>query len=568
MSLRNFKSKYNLTFLFEKSWARFAMLWLLMFTLYLPAAKAGFVADFSGWLASVRNLSFWNYLNRKGFLGQSLYQFTQFNTWVFYQLFGVNAWLWHLLFVTLHAINCMLLYKVAKKVMDLASVSRSEAIALTGILLFSISPYLSETIAWEPSFHFLQGLLLILLVLQMTFAYYETGNRRAMIGALAIYFLSTFSLEIFYVTPWLVGALAVYMWLCNPGDRRPLKIAIGFVAPMLAVFALHLWLLKLMFGGWVAHIGTATVTGLKYTAFGKPLKYLFHLLFLGRFFSPAIRDHVYDACSHPVSVSLFLLTVVTLFIVWIKRFSKLSGRLRAAGLMFAWLCIGLAILVPLWFQELQLVIYDRYLYFAGSWFYLLFALLISGLTVAYMRTGLLVVFALVNLRFTILVNRYWGKSARVIDGLFTRLPDSGGKPYLLLNIPQNMNGVAMIGAEKESEFQLLHDLLYPDKKIKTTVYDGMAYNMLTPRDGAHVRVVNDTTMRVTLNQWGGWWWFAGMGGTDYENAAYRIKQNDQGTTGCSYDLYLRKPADSFLILFSTGDNWKVVNTSNHDYDQY
>ena len=65
----------------------FFSLWALMFILYFPAAKAGFVTDFTGWLNQVKNHGFWEYINRSNFKATSLYQVTQFNTYIFYKLF-------------------------------------------------------------------------------------------------------------------------------------------------------------------------------------------------------------------------------------------------------------------------------------------------------------------------------------------------------------------------------------------------------------------------------------------------------------------------------------------------
>ncbi len=569
MSQKNFNSLFiRLHHLTNAGWKRFLVLWVVVFALYLPAARAGFVADFSGWLDEVKNHSFTDNLNRVGFQGQSLYQLTQFNTWFFYKIFGIHEWPWHLLFITLHVVNCVLILDVIKRIFNAVLLPDGEQIAFAGVLLYSISPYLSETLVWEPSFHFLQGFFLILLVLRLTFQYFESGNMRYAYTAWIVYFLSTFSLEIFYITPWLVATQALFLLLAGGEKNKPLQILKVLVVPMLLLFGLHLLLFKLVYGGWVAHIGTGTVTGMKFTAWGKPLKYLFHLLFLGRFFSASVRDQVYDFCSTPAAIGVFAAVAAVLTGLWIVKFRKLSATAKVAGLVGIWLMISLAVLVPLWFQELQLVIYDRYVYFAAAWFYLLVALLVGRIRVMQLGAVILVCFALVNLRFTILVNRYWGKSARVISGLFHRFPACPGKTILLLNIPQNMNGVAMIGAEQSSEFKLLHDLILPESMIKESVFDCMAYNMQTPGDGAHVRVLNDSTLTVTLNQWGGWWWFAGRGGGDYANSEYRIKVNSTGATGLSYDLVLKNPVNHYALLYSVGNQWKVVDMNYRSQDQY
>jgi hypothetical protein len=122
----------------------------------------------------------------------------------------------------------------------------------------------------------------------------------------------------------------------------------------------------------------------------------------------------------------------------------------------------------------------------------------------------------------------------------------------------------MIGSEKESEFKLMHNLLLPSKQITNNVYDVLSYNMLTPNDGAHAVVVNDSTVRVTLNQWGTWWWYEGKGAYGYENPEFKQILVDGGHF---YDLILRKPAETYLLLYQVGDHWKVVDWNKKGAEQ-
>ena len=117
------------------------------------------------------------------------------------------------------------------------------------------------------------------------------------------------------------------------------------------------------------------------------------------------------------------------------------------------------------------------------------------------------------------------------------------------------------GAEKESEFKLIHNLLFTNNKISTPLYDCMAYNMLSPTDGANVIVLNDSTVKVTLNQWSTWWWYATQGGISYENTEYKLNLKD---VGHYYELTLKKPANKYVLLYQVGDKWKKVDWSVGD----
>jgi hypothetical protein len=538
----------------------FCATWALMFALYFPAARAGFVADFTGWLDQVQNHTFWEHINRTNYEVRSFYQLTQFVTYVFFKLFGTNAWLWHLLFITLHSINAVLLYLLSAHLLSDAGVQKGNRISFVGVLLFSISPYISEVIVWEPSFHFLQGLIFILLILGCAQRYIHTGNTKYAWWACAVYLLSTFSLEIFYITPWLVLTLALFYRYQSGSNKKNIGNTLRyFVVPMLVLFAGRLLLFRVVYGSWVSRIGAGAVTTLQLDSFGKPAKYLFHLLFLGRFFPHDIKQKVYAACDSMAGIIIFYSLVVIVLAYILLRFRNMGGRAKAASLLFVWMGITLLLLIPLWFQDLLLVLNDRYTYFTDAFFYMLVAILASYITLKFLQIALLAIFALANLRFAIQVNRYWWKSEKIISGLLRNIPEEKERTIILLNIPQNMHGIAMIGAEKTSEYKLMHDQLLPGKKIQTTVYDALAYNMETPADGAHVNVLSDSTIKVTLNQWGTWWWFETKGAYSYETGDYRLNLTDPGH---EYILILKKPASQYLLLYQVGDTWKAVDMGN------
>jgi hypothetical protein len=481
---------------------------------------------------------------------------------VLYKLLGTSQWLWHLVFVTLHALNGYLLLLFFSQLMNHAGIKNSNTIAAAGALLFCVSPYFSEVIVWEPSFHFLQGLLLIMLILLCVQQFIMTGKRKPAIAGLLLYFLSLFSLEIFYITPWLVVTLCFFYGSFGNKNVKP-AVLWSFI-PMVAMVAVRFLTYRVLYGDWVSRIGSGTINMVSPESFGKPIKYLFHLLFLGRFMEPATRQDIYAYCDNMAVIALFYGICGLLFLGTVLSIKKMSGKAKTTALLFVWMMMALLLLTPLWFQPDMLVWFDRYTYFAGAFFYMLVGVSVSFITVNYVSAGLVALFALVNVRFTIKASRLWGKSGRIVSSLVHNIPDDRNKTMILLNLPQCMQGVPMIGAEKNSEFKLMHDLLVPEKTLTNTVYDAIAYNMLTPDDGAHVNVINDSMIKVTLNQWGTWWWMETKGGYSYWTSDYKLDLKDPGHW---YILTLRKPADQFMLLFNVGDQWKTVDMSKIEVDQ-
>ena len=226
--------------------------------------------------------------------------------------------------------------------------------------------------------------------------------------------------------------------------------------------------------------------------------------------------------------------------------------------------ISIVILMPLAFPEILLAFYDRYTYLLDAFTYMLLALLISYVPNKFIRIFLLSAYGLLNLYFTTMVNLNWKRSAYIDNRLLKEMPNPGNRTVLLLNIPQNMNGIPMIGAQRDGAFKKCYNL-FVDKNLNNKIYEAAAYNMITKNDGAHVLVVNDTFLRVTLNQWSTWWWYEDYGGRSYENDDYKLIMRDPGHW---FDVILKHPANEYLLLFQQGDQWKQVNMKKRNEDQY
>ena len=292
----------------------FGVLWATVFVLYLPAAEAGRVGDFPGWVNFLNSVSFVDYINRKGSGIPSMYQLTQMITWVFYQFFGSSAWLWHLLYITLQALNACLLFVFFRRLFINSAIEGAPIVSFLGALLFCVCPHISEVVVWEPSFHYLLGLLFIVLILICTQRFLETGNNRFALLAGIIFFLSTYSLEVFYLTPLFVLTLGLY-YKGVLGARKEIfgGILTKFLFPQVLLFLVHLALLHLIYHQTVAHIGAISLDQ-NVANFSKPLKYIFHLVFLGRYFPAPIRARVYDFCESHTGLIIMYLGLVAVII--------------------------------------------------------------------------------------------------------------------------------------------------------------------------------------------------------------------------------------------------------------
>jgi hypothetical protein len=532
------------------------LLWIVLFVLYLPAAEAGFVSDTTGWIQSIERDSFWEYINRTHFGVKSMYQLTQFNTWVLYQLLGKHQWGWHLVHVTLHTLNCLLLYAFSLRLFRNAGLQQAARPAFAGVFLFAISPYISEVVVWEASFHYLQALLLIFSILILTQRFQETPAARYAIVAGVLFFLSTFTLELFYLTPFFILSLAFYYRTALHYKKELFaKTALYFTLPQVLMFVLHLLLFRMVYGGGVAHLGTQLFKHPPGYFLVKAPWYVFHLSLWGRFFPNEARQAVYNVFRTPAgSVTFYtVLGALCLFIAY--RYRRMSAYGKLISLYFSWLLAGLAILAPLFFMELLLVVCDRYMYLILAFYWMLASLLLYRLMRPALFYGAIALCAMINGYFALKMSWKWGQSAAVVAAIQQSPVLKPGKVKLLLNSPACLQGIPMIGTSPEGEYRLMHNLFFPSP-INDTMLEVAAYNMDWKNDGAHTEVLNDSTVRVTLNQWGTWWWIGGFGATSYENNWVRLDMVDAGHM---YEVILKKPAEKYQLLYHKGNELKEVD---------
>src|SRR5690606_6637964 len=181
--------------------------------LYLPAWKAGFMADFLGLFPQVKEYSFSEFLNRKGTKVQSLYQVTQLQLYVLIRLFGTHFILWFLLLTGLHSLNGVLAFRFFKNLFDDFQLKNAWLIAFAGSLLFLVSPNITEVTIWKGGYHYLTGVLMQLLILEWCRRFLNNGEGRFAWYAAFVFTVSIFTLEIFYVTPFLILFLLLGYYL-------------------------------------------------------------------------------------------------------------------------------------------------------------------------------------------------------------------------------------------------------------------------------------------------------------------------------------------------------------------
>lgn len=548
--------------LLQKNIYVFGLFWLIAAILYFPTAKAGWVVDAIGWINDLKTHNFMDFINRVDSHSQSFYQLFAIHYYICYKLWGMNMWMWSLFYMTMHVVNATLLFIVCRNIFRDSGIQKGALIAFWGALLYVVCPHVSEVLVWKACFHYIMGVFFILFSLLMMQKYQNRQRSIYICSALFVFCLSAFGLEIFYIIPFLGFALALY-YRFGPGfDKLIFRKTISwFFIPQILLFCLYFIGLDAFYKSIRPHGTDVHAPIVSYLS--KPPEYIFHVVFFGRFFSNEIKRPVYDFCNSIIGLSVFYTLCSIAFLYAVFHFRKMTAAGKALLLVSAWVICSLVPAMAVSFPEDNIVSYDRYAYEPAAFIYMFLALLIYNIFSRKVATVTIVVYAAINIFFTVKVNKYWQQSSHIINNLVSTFPNDPSKIVLLLDFPSTMKGVEMIVARDDGAFKTIYNIERPDK-INNPVYDVEAYYMQSPDDGAYVNMTNDSTIRVTLNHWGTWWLYYGYGATSYENKDYKVNMIDEGHL---YELILKHPANQYLLLYEAGDKWKIVDQRKKNVDQ-
>lgn len=526
---------------------------LISAALYVPTARAGWVIDAVGWLHDIQTYSVADYLNRTHSQVQSMYQFTQGITYVFYMLWGSNVYMWSLLYILLHGTNCYLLFLSVCMLLQYSGFVLGWWVALAAAMLLLTAPTASEAVAWKACYHYLQGLCFVLFIWYALLQYLFLGRSGMAWWAALVFGCAILSLEVFMMIPFMcLATIGYYAWVIKGPKVNTYAALWKFVLPQLGLLGLYFVVFVAYYGGFQPHEYNLYAQGIT-TYLGKPLKHLFHLLLWGRYYPLPIKTSVYAGLDTGwVQALCYALLGGLWWRMWLLRH---RGAWGAVALLLCCAGFMLVLLMPLPFPPAaQWVFYDRYGYFAMAFLGASSALVLYQIFQPKWATLIMGALVLIQAAWTLKLNFYWKDSAYVNHRLLTTLPRHEQGTVVLLNLPENMEGVPMIGADSSGMFQEMQWRLY-GIQTKAKIYDVLAFNMLTKDDGATAEVLNDSTLQVTLNQWGTWWWYMGHGATSYSTADFTVNVTDPGH---QYRITFKQPLGAYFIYYFHHSRWVRV----------
>jgi hypothetical protein len=536
----------------------YAIFWLLLFVVYWQTRNAGFVTDFYGWMTNFDTLSFADCVNGKTYNIKSFYQVTHLIMYALTYLFRMSGLPWYVIFVSLNALNLVLLYKILTKTASKLHIENAETITILGLLMFMASPYQSEVMVWRASFHYLLGFDFMLSIIWFFLKYLEEPKAKYWLGAMVIFIISIFSIEYFLFTPFILLVFILF-WHLNDSKQYDFKnIFIRFFLLPLLFIGVYFLMYKSVNGKWVAHYGASSENSLlSLNSFSTYAKYVFKHLFFIRYLEHKNKEAFFNFFNTPSVSSLILGVISVISILGLVYFKKISAKARLLFLSFGFFSILLTPVLTLFFSTLLLTENDRYGYLPSAFLMFGLALSLSFLPkrIFYLSSVCYIFFSFFLLLKT---NRMWYHAENVRHHLVQNYHWWEGENIIFLNVPDDIKGMYIYRAP--ADFSGLAESIEIEKqrKIKARTFDVAQYNLTSINDGVSVKMPSRDTAIVTLNQWGNWWWRGGKGASDYENNVYKVQFDYNGCGNC-YRLILKDTTMKNTLIYQVGYALKEVD---------
>ncbi len=529
-------------------------LFLLVQLLCWPAARAGFVTDYTGLLERLDGAPFSGFLNSFGF--PALHPVTNFFLFWFHKLFGTYGLGWHLVHTTLHALNAWMVFRLSAKMLAQWSVTSNAAPALFAALLFLAHPYNAEPVIWRVCFNHLFTAFLVLNGLWYALRFFEEKKTALLWRTHALFALALLSFETALVLPVLLIVFGLFRRdrLAPPGHRNRLRQWLLLLAPQFALLAGWATLNRSLFGSVVGHYGAGVHLRFYPPEIAATLtKYLLKYLLFWRHWPHTWKETLMQWLDRPtVGWGLFAAGLALLiFLLFFLRKIPTRARLPLAASMAFF-----ASLLPVSNLYVSWLLYgenDRYGYLAS--FFFLLALLSS---LAQWRWRLWQKFLLLATALSFIATwqqvQLWKHNGEVQQKVLHTWKWTGAPEIYVLAYPENYRGIPMFRDFSGKDEALLKSLNYlagihPGGRI----YEVAQFNLATPQDGVTVEKQAGNVFKVRFRQWGNWWWHRGIGTWNYETPKYRFTVDGNGST-----VELKKPAPGAVVVWWDGNSWQAL----------
>lgn len=456
----------------------------LSFLIYFFVLTLFFVSDDFHWLylADQQSIS-WRFFvqNYEGHQDGGSYNpvfFLIFN--ILHSVFGLKAYMYHIVALILHATNAWLVYYLAQYIFKYIKLSLAKQWAWTAALLYLIWPTNVEAIAWMSANMHLWSAMFFISSLIFYFKFLDTKLRNNFYYSLLLFALAIFSKEVAMSLPFIILTWEIYLLSQRQADSKKLKFHYKRVLAYFSVLLIFLLAryksIGLLFGYYARD------------SLGWPLKewagnlaaYGFELATASYFREIFFKIWYYYLDYIVISLCLFL--VVYLYNILVRK-NEAQFTLLLSFL------ISLLPVLPLGLHRMTFA-GERYLYLPSIFFIILFVYLLSR--AKFRQKFKLIAILLVVLCSSIIIQTKslaWQKSSYLSSQIlnsYKELNVTRGQKLATVALPDNLSGAQLFRNNLQQALQLYYPQNYPEL-INLPIYvrlneQNSNYHLLTWRE--------------------------------------------------------------------------------------
>ena len=519
--------------------------------MYFPSIQTGFVGDWFGWQSKFDTGNYLGIFNTFGWHGNQ--QVTVFFLYTLYKIFGLNGWGWYLFDSGLHALNAFLLFTFFMRFFRKYEIKSGFFVALSGSLLFLLSPYNAEPVVLKVCVHYLVCDFLLLCALHFAIDYVETGKIKFIFLLALAHFLAAFTIEYALILPLAVITIVLFWQLPHWDGKTFIRNCWWLCLPQIIIIVFFFVMNKILLNEWIGHYGaeihfTFTIPEL----FSNYYKYLLKYLFFARYLPDTQRSQVFnftDQTSGLVIITLAILIIVAFFLIFYKR---IGSKLRLAFMSFFLFFVFLAPIITLWADLMMYENNDRYGYPASMFFWMGMVLVFAcfpGVLRAVLVAGAMVV-SIFLLSQTV---DYWNVNGKVFTGLVDDFRWYDKDQVIILGIADDYLGTPLFRIYNQPTGFDETLKYYRNKPYQGNMMDVAQFNMVHPDDGMNVSVDSTGQVIVHFNQVGNWWWWNGLGAVNRETDQFSLKVNDN-----ALHIRFKNLSPNHVIIYQVGNHWEEL----------
>lgn len=536
---------------FKNKLLLYLFFFVVIFVLYYPAQQAKFINDTLYYLYGADQMGIKGVLNSYGIIW--LWQLTAFAYYILYKLFGFHWFGWHITFSALFAYNAYLLFRLLSFHTTLFSVR----IAFISALLFLLSPFQTEVLAWGGCLHYLLIVTFLLLGFIRLLNYYENPNTENFIFFQILFACSLMCFEQAFLFP-AVYFLFSFLVASTQLSKSIKEIFSLFFFKILLVnmllIGIYMIATKLSFGVWIAHYRADNHLNLHFLPMYETyMKYNLKFLVYFRYLPAGLKSVMESPFTKDIfiAIHLILFFAAVVYLLYKKNAkSPVFFVLSFFYLSYVFMLLPVLNLDTSFNFEIQS---DRYGYIASVFFYPLLVFILYRLLTKSLFSVIIMTELVCSLYFVVHNVQLWNKAGEITMNLAKNYPLQNTQKSYILNLPDNYAGAYMLRNGFTRALSLVHH-----KDFLSSAEETASVNIFSKDKETITTKINDSTYYVKCDKLGKWYMYRGLGAVDYEKENYKVDFDEWNT---AYTLTIKKaPDDTTYLLQCEGDKWKIVDT--------